>query len=645
MIRRMSLVSAIVCCASVHAQDRSLEGNPELAAWFEDEVSQIERDANLQNFETLTQWEAKRPELRRQLFDMLGLDPLPQRTDLNPQITGGLEQDDIIVENLHFQASPGLYVTGNLYRPKEITKPLPAVLYVCGHAGVKKDGVSFGNKTHYHHHGCWFARNGYVCLTIDTLQLGEIEAIHHGTYRYGRWWWNARGYTPSGVEAWFCIRALDYLQSRPEVDGDRLGVTGRSGGGIDSWWIAALDDRIKCAVPVAGITSLRNHVMDGCVEGHCDCMYMVNTYRWDFPLVAALVAPRALLISNSDKDGIFPLDGVLDVHHQVAHVYDLYRKSDHLGLNITEGPHKDTQELRVHAFRWLNRWLKDDTESLIDKNAVKFFEPEQLRVLADTPTDEVNTRIDEIFVPAAEKLLQPPDSDDDLLAKLKRKCFAAWPDLPAAKVTDDGVTQDVKTTVVTVDEARVDVTEHDITFNSQPHVPLTLNIQSGNDLQLNNVKHITLIVSETLPPDTDDKSVSADVQLRLSVDSIGDKIAAVAFFNPRGTGSSAFQGNEKKQVQIRRRYQLVGTTLESMQVWDIRRAIQMCRSACGQDVAITVRPTKQLVAETVCAVLYEPPVRKLIPPENLAGFSADDVNIFNLTKTVNIRDLFDVDAP
>ena len=64
----------------------------------------------------------------------------------------------------------------------------------------------------------WFATHGYVCLIIDTLQLGEIAAIHHGTYRYDRWWWQARGYTPAAVECWNGIRALDYLQSRPEVD-------------------------------------------------------------------------------------------------------------------------------------------------------------------------------------------------------------------------------------------------------------------------------------------------------------------------------------------------------------------------------------------------------------------------------------------
>ena len=95
----------------------------------------------------------------------------------------------------------GVNVTGNLYRPKRTqSKPekLPAVLYVCGHSGRGRDG----NKTAFQHHGMWFATHGYVCLIIDTLQLGEVAGIHHGTYNHNRWWWHAAGYTPAGVECW-----------------------------------------------------------------------------------------------------------------------------------------------------------------------------------------------------------------------------------------------------------------------------------------------------------------------------------------------------------------------------------------------------------------------------------------------------------
>ena len=98
-----------------------------------------------------------------------------------------------------------------------------------------KDGVSYGNKAHYEHHGVWYAKHGFVCLVIDTVELGEIRGEHHGTYSKGRFWWWSRGYTPAGCEAWQGIRALDYLETRPEVDKTRFGVTGRSGGGAYSW--------------------------------------------------------------------------------------------------------------------------------------------------------------------------------------------------------------------------------------------------------------------------------------------------------------------------------------------------------------------------------------------------------------------------
>ena len=237
--------------AARSAEPYSWAVEPGLAAYFAAETAKL-RDACLADVETLEDWEAKRGEFREQLLEMLGLEPLPERTDLKATVTGRVEREDFTVENVHFQSRPGLYVTGNLWLPKGLDGPAPAVLYVCGHGSTKIDGVSYGNKVSYQHHGAWFARNGYVCLTIDTLQLGEIEATHHGTYRYKMWWWNNRGYTPAGVEAWNCVRALDYLQSRAEVDGERLGVTGRSGGGAYSWWIASIDDRIKAAVPVAG---------------------------------------------------------------------------------------------------------------------------------------------------------------------------------------------------------------------------------------------------------------------------------------------------------------------------------------------------------------------------------------------------------
>ncbi|WP_442506527.1 alpha/beta hydrolase [Novipirellula sp. SH528] len=532
--------------------------------------------ANFADIKTLEDWENRRQGYRDQLHEMLGLSPLPERTPLSPVVTGSATAEDVIVENIHFQSMPGVYVTGNLYRPAKQEGPLPAILYVCGHGKVKKDGISYGNKTYYQYHGAWFARNGYVCLTIDTIQLGEIEGIHHGTYREDAWWWNNRGYTPAGVEAWNGIRSLDYLQSRPEVDGERMGVTGRSGGGAYSWYIAALDERVKAVVPVAGITSLKNHVVDGCVEGHCDCMYMVNTYRWDYPMVAALIAPRPLLISNTDKDSIFPLDGVVDVYSKVRSIYKLYDKEKNVGLHITEGPHTDTQELRIHAFRWFNRHLRSDND-LIDKTATPFFDIKQLKVFESLPADERVTTIHETFVPkwtsdtSAKSSKETSQQRDEWMASLKRKTFGGWPEVAASLDTK------------TVTEREVDgMKVAAIEFTSQSPYRLTMFAVTPKSSE--QAKKVNVVVldpqawqsvaaglavrlPETLPGVTPDEQEWK----RLQDDSATIPTVYIA---PRGVGLTEWTRDPVKRTHIRRRFMLLGQTAAAMQIYDVVRALK-----------------------------------------------------------------------
>ncbi len=602
-------------------------GDTLVAEYFRWETQRLaaRTEALLSEVKTVAEWEAQKPELRRQLFEMLGLDPLPTKTDLQPVVTAKTEHEEFTVERLHFQSSPGLYVTGNLYLPKNATGPLPTVLYVCGHSRNVKEGIAYGNKVGYQHHGGWYARNGYACLTIDTLQLGEIEGLHHGTYKEGMWWWHARGYTPAGVEAWNCIRALDYLETRPEVDKTRIGVTGRSGGGAYSWWIAALDERIKVAVPVAGITSLKNHVVDGCIEGHCDCMYQVNTYGWDYALVAALVAPRPLLIANTDKDGIFPLDGVVDVHRKVRRIYDLYGKPRNLGLNITEGPHEDTQELQTHEFVWFNRFLKQ-SESPIDKVAVKFFEPEQLRVFETLPTDQRNTRIQEEFVPAAKHAVPSTKPEwgamkQDWTSQLLKHSFRAWPE-----------------EVIPLEYAETASENNEIrwgygSFLSQSPYRLPLYMTSKGGQGLESIREVRLIVlSEkdfaefwfpfrlgqmehvNLSPnvkETPDSIKGAERFQKLKDDASQPGVLNV-YFAPRGVGVTAWTHDEKERTHIRRRFALLGQTDDSARVWDVRRALQAVRSIPQlKEKSIALSANGQAAGWALYASLFEAPLASL----------------------------------
>ncbi len=593
-------------------------GDAMIASYFSQQTARLETDC-LAHIDSLKDWEKQRIVERGRLLEMLGLHPLPERTDLKPVITGRTEHDQFTVEKIQFQSRPGLYVTGNLYIPKNRSGPLPAILYVCGHGQVKIDGVSYGAKAHYQHHGGWFARNGYVCLTIDTLQLGEIEGIHHGTYRENMWWWVNRGYTPAGVEAWNCVRSLDYLQSREEVDGDRLGVSGRSGGGAYSWWIAAIDDRIKTAVPVAGITDLRNHVIDGCVEGHCDCMYMVNTYRWDYAMVAALVAPRPLLISNTDRDGIFPIDGVYRTYQKVRKIYELYGAGDKLALHVTSGPHKDTQELRVHAFRWFNFHLQEGKTDLVETTAVKFFKPQQLRVFTELPADQKNTRIHEDFVatapePAVVKSASAwQQQEESWKRQLKEKSFRGWPAEARRPRLETMTDEDVKDVTVRVWE-----------FASQQGIRLPLIMAHRKELE-----KPTLLVLNVLDEEHWNAMLSRYGHSFVSVQKLAtgslpaeDKQAwiaeqemlknndwAIIYFPPRGIGPTAWDPAPFKQNQHQRRFYLLGQTLDGMRCWDVRRAIQAIRTEVS--APLWLQSHGSMAGVTLYASLFETDIGRL----------------------------------
>lgn len=607
----------------------------DLRDYFRIETDRLEAGC-LSGIHSLDDWNRQRATFKQELLDMLGLDPLPERTDLKPLITGRLEQPDCVVEKLQFQSLPGLYVTANLFLPKAITKPVPGILYVCGHALVKTNGLSCGNKAGYQHHGFWFARHGYAALLIDTVQLGEIEGVHHGTYREGMWWWNARGYTPAGVEAWNSMRALDYLQTRPEVDASRLGITGRSGGGSYSWTTAAIDDRIKVAAPVAGITDLHNHVVDGCVEGHCDCMFFVNTHRWDFPLNAALIAPRPLLIVNTDADTIFPLDGVVRTHAKVRRIYELYGKPDQLGLVIGPGPHKDTQDLQVPVLRWFNQHLKGEDPPIEDA-AVQRVDPLTLRALTVPPPDAINPRIHENFVGAA---AGPVPSN--VLSQLRERCFGGWPVSEPAlglRMFDSRVLRGLRLSV------------HE--FDSQPGMRLRLWIAEpsrGSRAVATTIHALGtnewVSWTDTVGRMFDRANGSMDPGIAARMDRLATELRENGqrriWLAARGVGPEPWPVGGPAGTHLRRRFMLLGQTLEGMRVWDIRRGVRVAQSLFGRRSGpITITATGPMAVNALYASLFEPDVREL----GLGGLPAshrEGPDYLNVLRILDIPDTLDL---
>jgi cephalosporin-C deacetylase-like acetyl esterase len=385
------------------------------------------------------EWEAGLPERRRQWLDLLGLDPLPPRSDLALTVTGVVERDRHVVEKLHFQPIPGCRIAANLYRPREASGRLPAVVYVCGHAQR--------SKCWYQEHARWFGSHGYVCIILDAIQIGENTGYHHGTYHKGWWHWISQGYTPAGVEVWAAMRALDYLQSRNDVDPDRLGITGNSGGGTISWFAGAADPRLRVVVPSCQTGTLHQHIRDRTVDGHCDCSFWVNTRGWDFTDVAALVAPRPLLVCAAAADTLFRPYAYHDLYDRVRRLYQVLGAEEQVGLVEALTPHGYSPLTRQALFAWFERHLKgiacpvvEDVDQRNEPDAV-------LHVYANgkPPADDGMKDIDRRFIP----LPTPPDPASEhwdahrgsALAQLRQRTFHSVPQpvvCPALEVRRQG---------------------------------------------------------------------------------------------------------------------------------------------------------------------------------------------------------------
>ena len=497
---------------------------------------------------TLSEWQARRPRLRSEYLDMLGLRPLPEKTPLHATITGTLEHQDVVVEKLYFQSRPGLYVTGNLYRPKKAGGKLPTVLYVCGHSNRGRDG----NKTAYQDHGMWFGSNGYVCLMVDTLQLGEIPGIHHGTYNQGRWWWQALGYTPAGVECWNGIRAIDYLLSRPDVDAERLAVTGISGGGASTFWIAAADERVRCAVPVSGMSDLESYVSHHVIDGHCDCMFLVNTYAWQWTTIAALIAPRPLLFCNSDNDTIFPMDGNRRIIERLRKLYALYGKPELVDDYVSRGGHAYRPDLRIAVFQWINQHLKKDAGPVRDADFVPI-PGQELRVFADDnnlPHDAQNGRIDETFVPHAH--VQLPEAGEyatwknGLLKKLHDYSFRRFPERmaePEVREPSDAESRPGR-----------------LSLTPEPGIAIEVAYATERTEDPNTSTLLVLNPEEPLN----------DQPPKWAKRFVGEK--RVYLLQPRGEGQHAWTRKSPPNY-VERAHALLGQTVDQGRVWDIRTAV------------------------------------------------------------------------
>ena len=291
--------------------------------------------------EDIAQWEKRKIQTRSILSQLLWHDRRWPDSPPPARITGRVERAAYTIENLVLETAPNFYSTANLYLPRTGQKPFPVILYQCGHA----------NKSRYARHGAWFAAHGIAVLVMDNIEMGEIEFTHHGVYSHAWFHWYSRGFSPLGVELLNARRALDYLCTRADLDRDRIGATGRSGGGMTTFFLAALDERVKASAPVSGTLSTLGWVKQQLSSVHCDCQYPVNSHGLLYSEIGALIAPRAQLLCNADADRGFPMDAFNEMAVKMREIYRLYH-ADGLSDDRDPGGHADTEAIRlpVYAF-------------------------------------------------------------------------------------------------------------------------------------------------------------------------------------------------------------------------------------------------------------------------------------------------------
>ena len=338
----------------------------------------------------LKEWEARREFVRRQLLVSQGLWPLPEKTPLHPTIHGKIEREGYTVEKVFFASLPGHYVTGNLYRPTGKTGKLPAVLCPHGHwangrlyengdAGIKRDIKTGAEQTEegarypLQARCAQLARMGCVVFFYDMIGYADSKQIGH---REGFFDTEAelRLQNFMGLQTWNSIRALDFLTSLPEVDAKRVGVTGASGGGTQTFVLCSVDDRPAVQVPAVMVSTS--------MQGGCVCenssLLRVNTGNIE---LAGLWAPRPLAMIGADD---WTKEIETKGYPELKALYRLYGKDENvLAKAYTQFPHNYNQVSREFMYAAMNKHLKLGFAEPIKEQAFEPVAPKQLSVYDD----------------------------------------------------------------------------------------------------------------------------------------------------------------------------------------------------------------------------------------------------------------------
>lgn len=312
------------------------------------EIRHLDMPYTFQPYRSREDWLRRAQHLRHQVLMSAGLWPMPDKTPLNAQIFGRIERGDYSVEKIFFESYPGFFVTGNLYRPLGKSGPFPGVLSPHGHwLYGRLENSELGSIPAR----CInLARQGYVVFSYDMVGYNDSRQVNHRLIGKPLSLW---GIGSLGLHLWNSIRSLDFLESLPEVDKERLACTGASGGGTQTFLLTAVDDRIKVSAPV----NMISHYMQGGDVCENTANLRLDTNNME---IGALMAPRPMLLVSAAGD--WTRDTPRIEFPAIQSIYRLFGAADKVATQQFVSDHNYHQQSREAVYRWFGRWLLGDLD-------------------------------------------------------------------------------------------------------------------------------------------------------------------------------------------------------------------------------------------------------------------------------------------
>jgi len=357
-----------------------------------------QREGVIANLNSLDSWQQRQKYIRETMIDIVG--PFPEKTPLSPKTIRTITREKFRVEHIIFESRPHFFVTSSLYIPSAITKTekAPAVIYCSGHTA---EGY---RSAVYQHVIINLVSKGFIVFAFDPVGQGErLEYFDKETgksviggptkeHSYPGAQAFITGSSQANYMIWDGIRAVDYLLSREEVDPARIGITGRSGGGTQSAYIAAMDDRIYAAAPENYLTNYTRLLQTIGPQDAEQNLYNLIGRGLDHPDFLIVRAPKPALMITTSGD-MFSIQGAIETENEVSQIYKSYNKEENFGRIEDDAGHASTKKNREAMYAFFQKHLSNPGNPFDEE--IKPFTAEELRV---TKTGQISTSLGSLTI-------------------------------------------------------------------------------------------------------------------------------------------------------------------------------------------------------------------------------------------------------